>query len=326
MLPQAARRWRVATLVLVLLAAPAAAAQAHEAGARETQSTDSAASSSGGEQGGSDGAAALRRERRVDSGHREALAAAHAAQRAHRGLPAALVRRKRLNMGDRQRKGTPGHTEAFHAPRRSEPMRRFHRQQSPPPRPSLPRAPPESPQPPAAHWRRDTQSAGVEEQAETTAAAAEEEEEEEEGTDAGEVLWPVVPNATQPQKCFMEDDLAFTFRETWALPEGSSWWRLDRFISPYDARVRVLTPSASPKRPRTVEGGGLAGAWSRRNAACVRVGGEAAAWLSVSRTTPSPQDVFEDAFNMAHTRGWCAGHVDVEAAFVVTMEQVRVLP
>ena len=27
-------------------------------------------------------------------------------------------------------------------------------------------------------------------------------------------------------------------------------------------------------------------------------------------------------YNMAHTQGWCAGHQGVEAAFVVTMEQV----
>ena len=268
---QAARRWRVATLVLVVLVAPAAAAQ--EAGAGGTQPNASVASSSSGEQqGGGGGGGAPRRERRVDSGHREALAAAHAAQRAHRGLAAALVRRKRLNMGDRQRKGTPGHAEARHAPRRSEPMRRFHRQQSPPQRLPHPHAPPGSPQPPAPPWRWDTQSPG-EEQVETRAAAAEEEaeeeEEEEEGADVGEVLWPVPTNATKPQKCFMEDDLAFTFRESWALPEGSSWWRLDRFISPYDARVRVSTPSASPKRPRREgEGGGL-GAAGRAVRACV---------------------------------------------------------
>jgi hypothetical protein len=107
---------------------------------------------------------------------RHALVSVHAAQRAHRGMSAALVRRKRVNMGDQQRKGTPAHAEARPALSRNEPLRRFRRQRSPPlptQSPPLPLPPPLSPQSPTAS-PADTQSQAEEELAETTATVAEE--------------------------------------------------------------------------------------------------------------------------------------------------------
>lgn len=74
--------------------------------------------------------------------------------------------------------------------------------------------------------------------------------EEEEEEDTGEELWPLPTNATRPQKCFMEDDLTFTFRQTWGLPRGSSWWRLDEFVHSYNARVSPPGVHTSRKHTR----------------------------------------------------------------------------